>query len=147
MALEYIPTEHQNADIFTKPLDRSKFQALHQVIGVILGPQSSLVLLVLMLHLTILCDHSSLLFLFSLFLGFALHNIHAFHAWLFQLILFKIIKKKKKEKEGKICFALFFLDLKLRLATLSLHNLCTLFSLDELILLHLASFSFVVYVV
>ena len=36
VALEYIPTERQNADIFTKPLDRSKFEALRLVIGVIL---------------------------------------------------------------------------------------------------------------
>ena len=36
MALEYIPTERQNANIFTKPFDRSKFEALRQVIGVIL---------------------------------------------------------------------------------------------------------------
>lgn len=38
VALEYILTEHQNADIFTKPLDRSKFETLRQVIGVILCP-------------------------------------------------------------------------------------------------------------
>ena len=38
VALEYIPIEHQNADIFTKPLDRRKFETLHQVIGVILCP-------------------------------------------------------------------------------------------------------------
>ena len=38
VCLEYIPTERQNADIFTKPLDRSKFETLHQVIGVILCP-------------------------------------------------------------------------------------------------------------
>ena len=38
VALEYIPTKRQNADIFTKPLDRSKFEALRQVIGVILCP-------------------------------------------------------------------------------------------------------------
>ena len=38
MCLEYIPTEHQNANIFTKPLDRSKFETLRQVIGVILCP-------------------------------------------------------------------------------------------------------------
>ena len=36
VALEYIPTKRQNADISTKPLDRSKFEALRQVIGVIL---------------------------------------------------------------------------------------------------------------
>ena len=38
VALEYIPTEHQNVDIFTKPLERSKFETLRQVIGVILCP-------------------------------------------------------------------------------------------------------------
>lgn len=38
VALEYIPTEHQNADIFIKPLDRSKFEILRKVIGVILCP-------------------------------------------------------------------------------------------------------------
>ena len=38
VSLEYIPTECQNNDIFTKPLDRSKFETLCQVIGVILCP-------------------------------------------------------------------------------------------------------------
>ena len=36
VCLEYIPTERQNADIFTKHLDRSTFETLCQVIGVIL---------------------------------------------------------------------------------------------------------------
>ena len=38
VSLEYILTERQNVDIFTKTLDRSKFETLHQVIGVILCP-------------------------------------------------------------------------------------------------------------
>ena len=38
VSLEYIPTERQNADIFTKTLDRCKFKTLYQVIGVILCP-------------------------------------------------------------------------------------------------------------
>ena len=36
VCLEYIPTERQNTNIFTKPLDRSKFETLRQVIGMIL---------------------------------------------------------------------------------------------------------------
>ena len=73
----------------------------------------------LVFHLSILCDHSSLLFLFSFFLRFALHNIYASHAKLF-LLLFS---KKKKKKVRKMYFALFFLDLKSMLAILSLHNM------------------------
>ena len=38
VTLEYIPAECQNADIFTKPLDRSEFESLCQVIGVITCP-------------------------------------------------------------------------------------------------------------
>ena len=36
VCFKYISIEHQNADIFTKPLDRSKFETLRQVLGVIL---------------------------------------------------------------------------------------------------------------
>ena len=60
---------------------------------------------------------------FFFFLGFALHNIHAFHSRLFLLFLFKKKKQKKKEKGSKMCFALFVLDLKSRLSNLSLHNI------------------------
>ena len=38
VCFKYISIEHQNADIFTKPLDRSKFETLCQVIGVNLCP-------------------------------------------------------------------------------------------------------------
>ena len=38
VTLEYIPIERQNADIFTKSLDRSRFETLRQVIVVILCP-------------------------------------------------------------------------------------------------------------
>ena len=36
VCFKYISTEHQNADIFIKSLDRSKFETLRQVLGVIL---------------------------------------------------------------------------------------------------------------
>ena len=66
----------------------------------------------------------SLWLFFFVFIGFALHNIHAFHSRLFLLFLFKKQNKNKKEEKGsKMCFALFFLNLKSRLATLSLHNM------------------------
>ena len=76
VVLEYIPIECQNANIFTKPLDRSKFETLCQVIGVILCPQSPLALLVIVPHLKILCDHSFLvvLFLFTFRICIALHS-------------------------------------------------------------------------
>ena len=62
--------------------------------------------MVLVLHRSILCDLSSLLsFFFFVFLGFALHNIHAFHSRLFLLFLFK---NKNREKGSKMCFALVF---------------------------------------
>ena len=38
VVLEYIHTEHQNAHIFTKPFNRSRFESLRQVIGVITCP-------------------------------------------------------------------------------------------------------------
>ena len=38
VSLEYIPTKCQNADIFPKLLDRSKFETLRQVIGMIMCP-------------------------------------------------------------------------------------------------------------
>ena len=38
VVFENIPTERQNVNIFTKPLNKSKFETLHQVIGVILCP-------------------------------------------------------------------------------------------------------------
>ena len=77
--------------------------------------------MVLVRLLSIFCDH----FFFPLFLGFALHNIHAFHARLFFIYFFKKIKinKKRKEKGRQMCSALSFLNLKTRLAILSLHNI------------------------
>ena len=78
--------------------------------------------MVLVFHLSIICDHSSLLFLFSLFED--LHYITFMHFMLgFFCYSFQKKFKKMKEKEGKMCFALFFLDLKSRLAILSLHNM------------------------
>ena len=65
-----------------------------------------------------------------------MHNIHAFHTRLFFVIIFKKKKKKgkekrknktKEEKGRKIFFALFFLNLKSRLAILSLHNMIMYF--------------------
>ena len=95
LCLEYIPTERQNADIFTKPLDRSKFETLCQVIGVILCPWS-------VLPYWSLCFIAFLLWplffvpwfvCFSLLsLGVALHYIHTFHSRFFFIILY--INKK-----------------------------------------------------
>ena len=83
--------------------------------------------MVLVFHCFTLGYHSSLLFLFSLFLflGLSLYNIHAFHSRIVFVSSFHIKKtlKKKKEKGSKMCFALFFLDLNSRLANLFLHNM------------------------
>ena len=74
VALEYILTERQNADIFSKPLDRSKFKSLHQVIGVITCLQSHMSFMVLVLIISISCDQNS----FSLGFAFALHSCISF---------------------------------------------------------------------
>ena len=75
-------------------------------------------------------------FLFSLFLRFALHNIHAFHSRLFFVIFNndKKIKKKNKKKGSKMCFALFsWIWNQGWQIYFYITCLCTLFSLDELI--------------
>ena len=63
--------------------------------------------------------------LFSLFLGFALHNIHTFHSRLFCYFfnLKKKERKKEKRKRKQNVFCIIFLDLKSRLANLFLHNM------------------------
>ena len=87
---------------------------------------------------------------FGFFLGFALHNIHAFHARLF---FFSFQKRKKKEKEkgkGKknvFCINFSWIWNQGWPYYLCITCLCTLFSMDELILLHFTSLSFVVHVV
>ena len=73
--------------------------------------------MVLVLHCSTLCDIFSLLFFFSLFMGFALHNIHTFHSRL----VFYLKKRKRKKKQNVFC--IIFLDLKSRLANLFLHNM------------------------
>ena len=112
--------------------------------------------MVLVLHLSILYDHSSLLFCFLCFLlGFALRNIHPFHIKLFLFFFFIIyiyiyiyMKKKKRKREEK-CVLHYFSWIWNQdwPHYLYITCLCTLFSLDELILLHFTSLSFVVHVV
>ena len=87
--------------------------------------------MVLVLHYSTLCDHFFWVgFLFSLFLGFALHNIHVFHSRL--VLLFR--KKKKKEKGSKMCYALFsWIWNQGWPIYFYITCLCILFSLDELI--------------
>ena len=80
-------------------------------------------------------------FLFSLFQGVALHNIHAFHSRIVFVSSFQIFlkqkkkkqknkkqkkqktKNKKKRKRKQNVFCIIFLDLKSRLANLFLHNM------------------------
>ena len=60
-------------------------------------------------------------FLFSLFLGFALHNIHASHSRLFLFSFYKIKKDKKikkRKKEANYVFVLSSWFLKTRLVNL-----------------------------
>ena len=59
---------------------------------------------------------------FLLFLGFALHNIHAFHSRCFYFYNNNKIKKGK-EKEANCAFALFSLFLKIRLVNLFSHDM------------------------
>ena len=70
----------------------------------------------------------SLVFVFFLlFLGFVLHNIHAFYSRCF---FFSIIKnKKEKEKEANCVFELFSLFLKTRLVNLFSYDMFFLYFL------------------
>ena len=111
--------------------------------------------MVLVFHFFLLYDHSSSLFLFYLFLGFALHNIHA---RLF-LLLFSQKKKKQKQKQNKTKQKMRKMKEKCVLHYFSwiwnqgwpyylyITCLCILFSLDKLILLYFSSLNFVVHIV
>ena len=63
-------------------------------------------------------------FLFSLFLEFALHNIHAFHSRLFCL---SFSKKKKKEKKELNCVLHYFLGFWEQGWSIHLHITCLLY--------------------
>ena len=71
-----------------------------------------------MLYRSILDDHSSLLFFFSLFLflGFALHNTHAFHARIDFVSSFqnknKNNKKERKRKQNVFCIIFLGFEIK-----------------------------------
>ena len=62
-------------------------------------------------------------FLFSLFLGFALYNIYAFHSMLFLVDFFQIKKKKKGRKRKQIVFCTIFLVSKTLLVNLFSHKM------------------------
>ena len=81
-------------------------------------------------------------FLFSLFLGFALHNIHAFH---FRLSLFIFFKKKKEANYVLHYFSWFWK----KSWSFYFHITCLLYLvyLWWAYLLHLTSWSLVVHVV
>ena len=90
-------------------------------------------------------------FLFSFFvfpLRFALHNTHTFHTRLL-LLFFKNKNKKKRCKREEKCVLQYFSWFWNHGWSYYLYItcLCTLFSLDELILLHFTNLSFVVHVV
>ena len=91
-------------------------------------------------------------FVFFVFLGFALHNIHAFHSWLFLLFFSRIKiknknKKRRKMEEKCVLHYCSWIWNQGWPYYLYIQCLCTMFSLDELILLHFTSLSFVVHVV
>ena len=106
-----------------------------------------------------LCHFCFLCFLFVL--GFALHNIHASHTRLFLLFFSKKKKKnknknknknktKKKKRKMEEKYILHYFSWIWNQgwpSYLYITCLCTLFSLDELIVLHFTSLSFVVHVV
>ena len=79
VCLEFIHTDNQKADIFTKPLDGPRFESLHKTIGLV---QSLKSLMWCVLHLFILCyfvcgSHTSfycLLIALSVFVVFKVEN-------------------------------------------------------------------------
>ena len=125
VCLKYIPTERQNANIFIIPLDRSKFETLRQVIGVILCPWSVLFswsLCFIVFPLWPLFFVPWFLCFSLLSLGVALHYIYAFHSRCFYLI-YIYIKEKKGKRKHIVILALFSLFLKIRLVNLFSHDM------------------------
>ena len=89
----------------------------------------------------------NLKFFFIIILGFALHNIHVFHDRLFRFLLkIKKLKNKKRKEKCVLCYCSWTCNQGWSYY-LYISCLCTLISLDELILLHFASISYVVHVV
>ena len=91
-------------------------------------------------------------FFFSFFLGFALHNIHAFHSMLFLFSFYKIKNKKIKNKKGKkkqIMFLYYLLSFWKQGWSIYFHITCLLYFvlLCWAYLLHFTSWNFVVHVV
>ena len=86
-------------------------------------------------------------YFFLFFWGFALHNIHVFHAMLF-LVKNKTKQNKRMRKRKENCVLHYFSWIWNQGWSYYLYItcLCTLFSLNKFILLHLTSFSFVVHV-
>ena len=69
VCFEFIHTDNQNADIFTKPLDGPQFQSLRKTIGIGIIPWNSCVLCVLHIYLELfLIEWSTHYFVGSMFL-------------------------------------------------------------------------------
>ena len=98
--------------------------------------------MVLVLLCFTFCDLCSLVFQFFsfLFLGFALHYIHAFHSrcFFYSIYIYIYIYKRKGRKEGKgstLCSCTIFFVFKNKVGQFifTWHVYCTLFSFNELI--------------
>ena len=150
MCLEFIHTDNQKADIFTKPLDGPRFESLHKTIGVGTIPWISYVMCASLAYIVLLCLWVTHYFVGQLLLLLLLFLLCLFslslHCCFWSIFSFLCVKKSKnhiKSRKSKVWLTLLSFVSKLVLPctfvlmALCIYErnlfLCTLITMEEIL--------------